>query len=84
MGPNPAVTPGMPRTAMDWPITPDALYWAARFLTERYHLPIIVTENGMANIDFVMSDGAVHDPSASTLSSAIWQVYSVPWTRTSR
>ena len=62
MGPNPAVTPGMPRTAMDWPITPDALYWAARFLTERYHLPIIVTENGMANIDFVMSDGAVHDP----------------------
>ena len=62
MGPNPAVTPGMPRTAMDWPITPDALYWAARFLTERYHLPIVVTENGMANIDFVMSDGAVHDP----------------------
>ena len=62
MGPNPAVTPGMPRTAMDWPITPDALYLAARFLTERYHLPIIVTENGMANIDFVMSDGAVHDP----------------------
>lgn len=62
MGPNPAVVPGMPRTAMDWPITPDALYWAARFLTERYHLPIIVTENGMANIDFVMSDGAVHDP----------------------
>ena len=62
MGPNPAVTPGMPRTAMDWPITPDALYWAAHFLTERYHLPVIVTENGMANTDFVMSDGAVHDP----------------------
>ena len=49
MGPNPAVVPGMPRTAMDWPITPDALYWAARFVTERYHLPFIVTEYGMAN-----------------------------------
>ena len=61
-GPNPAVKPGMARTAMEWPITPDALYWAARFLTERYHLPVMVTENGMANIDFVMSDGAVHDP----------------------
>lgn len=61
-GPNPAVKPGMARTAMEWPVTPDALYWAARFLTERYHLPVMVTENGMANIDFVMSDGAVHDP----------------------
>lgn len=61
-GPNPAVYPGMPRTAMDWPITPDALYWAAKFFTERYDLPMLVTENGMANVDFVMSDGEVHDP----------------------
>jgi beta-glucosidase len=61
-GANPAVYPGMPRTAMEWPITPDALYWAAKFLGERYGLPILITENGMANIDFVMSDGKVHDP----------------------
>lgn len=47
---------------MEWPVTPDALYWAARFIYERYGLPIIITENGMANIDFVMSDGKVHDP----------------------
>ena len=26
-GPNPAVKPGMARTAMEWPVTPDALYW---------------------------------------------------------
>lgn len=31
-GRNEAVYPGMPRTAMDWPITPDALYWAVRFI----------------------------------------------------
>lgn len=55
------VYPGMPRTAMEWPITPDALYWAVRFFNERYELPILITENGMANLDFVMSDGNVHD-----------------------
>lgn len=25
-------------------------------------MPILITENGMANVDFVMSDGKVHDP----------------------
>ena len=61
-GPNPAVYPGMPRTAMEWPITPDALYWAMKFFYEKYQLPLLITENGMANIDFMMSDGCVHDP----------------------
>ena len=60
-GKNPAVYPGLARTAMEWPITPDALYWAVRFYHERYDLPILITENGMANLDFVMSDGNVHD-----------------------
>lgn len=59
--PNPALYPGIPRTAMDWAITPDALYWAVRFYHERYGLPIMITENGMANVDFVMSDGKIHD-----------------------
>lgn len=58
---NPAVYPGLPRTAMGWPITPDALYWAVRFYHERYKLPILISENGMANLDFVMSDGNIHD-----------------------
>ena len=61
-GTEPGGWPGMPRTAMDWPITPDALYWESRWLYERYALPVVITENGMANIDFVMSDGKVHDP----------------------
>lgn len=59
---NPQVYPGMPRTAFDWPITPEIMYWSAKFHYERYHLPIIITENGMANRDFVMSDEKVHDP----------------------
>ncbi len=61
-GPNPAVYPGQPRTAFNWPITPEVMYWAPRFHYERYHLPIMVTENGMANTDFVFEDGQVHDP----------------------
>ena len=59
---NPRAYPGYPLTAMDWQITPECLYWGARFCYERYGLPIMITENGMANIDFVMLDGKVHDP----------------------
>jgi beta-glucosidase len=54
--------PGIPRTTMDWPITPEVLYWASRFHYERYHLSLLITENGMSNNDFVMMDGEVHDP----------------------
>lgn len=61
-GKNPAVYPGMPRTAFAWPITPEVMYWSARFHYERYRLPVMITENGMANTDFVMEDGKVHDP----------------------
>ena len=61
-GKNEHVYSGMARTSMDWPITPDVLYWAVRFIHERYDLPVLITENGMANLDFVMSDGKVHDP----------------------
>lgn len=59
---NEQVYSGMPRTTMDWPITPDVMYWTAKFVHERYGLPVLVTENGMSNCDFVMLDGKVHDP----------------------
>lgn len=57
-----AAAVGEPMTAFPWPVTPDALYWGPRFLWERYKLPIIVTENGLANPDWVSLDGKVHDP----------------------
>ena len=62
---NPNRYPGVPSTTMGWPITPDVLYWASKFCYERYHLPILITENGMSNLDFVMRDGKVHDPQRS-------------------
>ena len=58
----PEVTPGLARTTMDWVIQPKVMYWATKFLYERYQLPILISENGMASIDFVMLDGKVHDP----------------------
>lgn len=53
---------GIGRTTMDWVIDERVMYWSAKFMYERYHLPIIITENGMANTDWVALDGGVHDP----------------------
>jgi beta-glucosidase len=54
--------PGHALSRNGWPITPDALYWGPKFLWERYKAPIVITENGYSGSDWVMSDGAVHDP----------------------
>lgn len=53
---------GFPETATEWAVRPEALYWAPRFIHERYGLPVMITENGMANLDWMSADGAVHDP----------------------
>ena len=50
------------KTATNWPVTPEALYWGPKFLYERYRKPIYITENGMACHDTVSQDGKVHDP----------------------
>ncbi len=59
---NPLVYPGMPQTSIGFRITPDILYWSAKIFYEKYRLPLLITENGMTNTDFIMSDGCVHDP----------------------
>ena len=57
-----AFAPGNPRTAFHWNITPPVLRWGPKFIHERYGLPVYITENGLSNIDWVASDGKVHDP----------------------
>lgn len=52
---------GFPLTMMDWPVVPPALYWGPKFFYERYQKPIVITENGLASMDWVAVDGAVHD-----------------------
>ena len=54
--------PGFPRTAIGWPVTPEALDWGVRILYERYRLPSYISENGVACADVVSLDGQVHDP----------------------
>lgn len=53
---------GAPRTALNWPVTPECLYWGPRMLCERYGLPLYITENGLSCHDWVSLDGEVHDP----------------------
>jgi len=48
------------KTSMGWVIDGRCLYWTIRFYHERYGLPILVTENGMADNDAV-TDGKVAD-----------------------
>lgn len=53
---------GFPRTASNWPVTPECLYWGPKFLYERYKKPIYITENGLSCHDVISLDGKVHDP----------------------
>jgi beta-glucosidase len=55
--------PGYPRSGADWqPITPGCMYWGPRYFYDRYKLPMMITENGLATRDQVFLDGKVHDP----------------------
>ena len=53
---------GAPKTAVGWPVTPECIYWGLKYLDERYHMPMYLTENGMACHDCISLDGKVHDP----------------------
>ena len=48
-------------TCLEWEVFPKIMYWAPKFLYERYKLPFFVFENGMASIDILSWDKKVHD-----------------------
>ncbi len=52
---------GCPKNIFGWNVTPDSLYWSSKFLYERYGKPLIITENGYSQYDWVALDGKVHD-----------------------
>lgn len=52
---------GFPRTALGWPVSPKIMHYGLQFLYERYHLPIYISENGVACNDRIYADGKVHD-----------------------
>ena len=48
------------QNCLGWVTDGRTLYWTARFLYERYRLPLLITENGLALEDTLTGDG-VHD-----------------------
>jgi beta-glucosidase len=56
-------SPDIPRSAMDWEITPNTLTdLLVRLDTDYGSPPILITENGCAVDDVIAADGEVHDP----------------------
>lgn len=53
--------PGLPRNSLGWVIDERVMYWNLRFVYEKYRLPILVTENGVALNDTIALDNRVHD-----------------------
>ncbi len=51
----------VPRTAIGWPIEPQAFRDTLLLLTRTYRLPVYVMENGTANNDSIREDGEVDD-----------------------
>jgi len=64
-----------PITVMEFPVTPDIAYWAPRFVYERYGLPVVITENGLATTDWVNETGRVVDASRIDFHSRYVQAY---------
>jgi len=60
-----ASLPGATRNSLGWLCDGRLLYWCPKFFYERYHLPIMVTENGYSGNDEIALDGGVHDPQRS-------------------
>ena len=51
----------LPQTEFGWEIDPIGFRCAFREIWSRYHLPLLVTENGLGAYDELASDGRVHD-----------------------
>lgn len=45
----------------DWPIDPVGLRYTLNKVYDRYHVPVIIAENGLGAMD-VVEDGKIHDP----------------------
>ena len=50
------------KTQYGWVVDPTGFRYTLRKVCERYHLPILITENGIGAPDKLETDGSVHDP----------------------
>lgn len=51
----------IPKNCLGWVIDPRVMYWNVKFVYDKYKLPIMITENGLAALDKVTEDGKIHD-----------------------
>lgn len=53
--------PSVPKTDMRWNVYPDSMYYGSKYLYERYNLPLVCTENGIALAEWKDVDGKILD-----------------------
>ncbi len=53
--------PNVPKTDMRWNVHPDSMYYGPKYLYERYGLPLVCTENGVALSEWKDLDGKILD-----------------------
>ena len=54
-------TGNLPKNSLGWVIDGRSMYWTVRFLYERYGVPVMITENGMSNLDTISENGEICD-----------------------
>ena len=53
--------PTLKASDWSWTIDPKGLRYALNWLNDRYHLPLMIVENGLGAVDKVTNDGKIHD-----------------------
>ncbi len=53
--------PSVPKTDMRWNVAPECMYYGPKYLYERYKLPLVCTENGVALTEWKDVDGKILD-----------------------
>lgn len=56
------VNPYLEKSEWGWQIDPTGLRISLNQLYDRYHLPVMIVENGLGAKDAVEEDGSIHDP----------------------
>ncbi len=56
-------SPAVPKTDMRWDVLPQCMYYGPKFVYERYGLPIVYTEDGIALTEWKDLNGEINDDS---------------------
>jgi 6-phospho-beta-glucosidase len=57
-----AKNPYLQYSEWDWADDPAGLQYYLEVIYDRYHLPLMIVENGLGAVDKVGADGSIHDP----------------------